>query len=149
MDHADGRRAVVRFRDGRVLKGLVHDFAPHKPKFHLSPSGKSAGRPVEVEVAALKALFFVKSWEGDPKRADDPSFDHAAGHGKRVIVTFVDGEQLAGFTVGYAADKQGFFVIPADGKANNTRVFVAAAAVRNLEWVGAGDPAFAAARSRR
>ena len=68
-DIDDGRRAVARFLDGRVHKGITHDFAPTKTKFHLAPRG--GGKPVEVEIASLKALFFVHSWEGDAKRVDD------------------------------------------------------------------------------
>jgi uncharacterized protein DUF6982 len=130
----DGRRAVARFVDGRVLKGITLDFGPGKTKFHLALDG-AAGKPVEIEVAALKALFFVRSWAGNPRRVDDNTFDHASGQGRRVVVTFRDDEKLAGFTVGYAADKLGFFVIPADRMSNNTRVFVVNAAVKRLEWV--------------
>ena len=129
----DGRRAVARFVDGRVLKGITLDFGPGKTKFHLALQG--AGKPVEIHVASLKALFFVRSWAGNPRHVDDSSFDHAAGQGRRVVVTFRDDEKLAGFTVGYAADKLGFFVIPADRASNNTRVFVVNAAVKRLEWV--------------
>ena len=132
----DGRRAVARFLDGRVLKGITHDFGPGKTKFHLAIQG-APGKPVEIDVSALKALFFVRSWTGDPRRVDDNSFERAAGQGRRVIVTFHDDEKLAGFTVGYAADKPGFFVVPADRASNNTRVFVVNAAVKKLEWVAA------------
>ena len=142
IDIDEGRRAVVRFLDGRVLKGITHDFAPAKPKFHLAPRGSAAVKPVEIEVASLKGLFFVHSWEGDAKRVDDNTFDRAAGQGRRVVVTFTDGETLAGFTMGYAADKLGFFVVPADPLSNNARVFVVNAAVRKLDWVGAVHPAF-------
>jgi len=139
-DIDDGRRAVARFLDGRVHKGITHDFAPTKTKFHLAPRG--GGKPVEVEIASLKALFFVHSWEGDAKRVDDNTFDSAAGQGRRVVVTFVDDEMLAGFTMGYAADKPGFFVVPADPLSNNARVFVVNTAVKKVEWVAAVHPAF-------
>ncbi|HVQ35766.1 MAG TPA: hypothetical protein VMT33_07115 [Candidatus Bathyarchaeia archaeon] len=139
-DIDDGRRAVARFLDGRVHKGITHDFAPTKTKFHLAPRG--GGKPVEVEIASLKALFFVHSWEGDAKRVDDNTFDSAAGQGRRVVVTFVDDEKLAGFTMGYAADKPGFFVVPSDPLSNNARVFVVNTAVKKVEWVGAVHPAF-------
>ena len=143
IDIDDGRRAVARFVDGRVLKGITHDFAPGKTKFHFAVQG-AAGKPVEIEVSALKALFFVRSWVGDARRVDDNTFDKAAGQGRRVVVTFHDDEKLAGFTVGYAAGKPGFFVVPADRASNNTRVFVVNAAVKQLEWVaGVPHPAFA------
>jgi uncharacterized protein DUF6982 len=139
----DGRRVVVRFADGRVLKGSTHDFAPNKTKFHLAPGGDQGAKPVEIQVDALKAVFFVKSWEGDPKRVDDNSLDRATGQGRRALVTFSDGEIIAGFTVGYDKGKPGFFMIPADPKSNNSRVFVVNGAVKKLEWVTAGSAAFA------
>ena len=142
-----GRRAAARFLDGRVLKGIVLDFAPWRETFHLAPREGPADEPIEVEVAQLKAIFFVKSWDGNPDRADEKSFERAAGQGQRVIVTFLDDEILPGFTVGYDAHKPGFFVVPADRGSNNARVFVVAAAVKSLEWVEATThPAFPARR---
>ncbi len=141
----EGRRVVARFLDGRVLKGTTHDFAPDKPKFHLYLGGDESAKPVEVEVGALKAVFFVKSWEGDPRRIDDNSFDGAMGQGRRIVVTFVDDEVLAGYTIGYSSSRPGFFLSPADPAANNTRAFVVNGAVKKVEWVGASNPAFAAA----
>ena len=139
----DGRRVVVRFLDGHVQKGTTHDFAPNKTKFHLEPGGDQGAKPVEVHVDKLKAVFFVKSWDGDPKRVDDNSLDRATGQGRGAVVTFTDGEIIAGFTVGYDKSKPGFFMIPADPRANNMRVFVVNGAVKKLEWVTAGSPAFA------
>lgn len=143
----DGRRVVARFLDGRVLKGTTHDFAPNKPRFHLCLGGNEAAKPVDVQVADLKAVFFVKSWEGNPRRVKSNDFARAAGQGRRVVVTFTDGEILAGFTVGYAPDKPGFFLLPVDPAGNNTRVFVVVGAVKKVEWVTAASPAAGAARS--
>ncbi len=148
IDSHDGR-AVARFLDGRVLKGTTHDFAPNKAKFHLTPHGVAGAKPVEIEVSALKALFFVRSWDGDAKRVDRNTFEQAAGQGRRVVVTFRDDELLAGFTVGYSAAKPGFFVIPADRDSNNTRVFVVQGAVKKLDWVDAAHPVFSAASRPR
>ena len=56
-------------------------------------------------------------------------------------MTFADGELLCGFTTGYSRDKQGFFVIPVDPKANNSRVFVVTASAKQVEWADATAPA--------
>lgn len=140
----EGSRVVARFKDGRVLKGTTHDFAPHKPSFHLCPSGRASAKPVEILIESLKAVFFVKHYEGDSARADDNSFDGAQGQGRRVVVTFADDEVVAGFTVGYTPGKPGFFVIPADTQANNNRVFVVNSSVRKIEWLRGAAPATAA-----
>jgi len=145
----DGRRVVAHFQDGRVLKGTTQDFAPHKSRFHLFLDGDESSRPLDVPVGALKALFFVKTWAGDSKRVDDNSFARATGQGRRLVVTFADGEVLAGFTMGYASDKPGFFLIPADPNANNARVFVVKGATKKVEFVIASNPVFAAAAGRR
>ena len=44
--------------------------------------------------------------------------------GRKIEVTFADGEQMVGSTLGYRPDGTGFFVSPADGDGNNLRVFV-------------------------
>ena len=140
----DRHRVVAHFHDGRVLKGTTHDFAPNNPEFHLFPEGDESATPHEVPLRALKALFFVKTWDGDSKRVDDNRFRLVSGQGRRMLVTFADGEVMAGFTMGYGLNKPGFFLIPADPKSNNARVFVVKSAVTRVEFVMASNPAFAA-----
>lgn len=131
----DGRSVVARFLDGRVLKGTTHDFAPQKPVFHLYAWGEEAARGVAIPVGALKALFFVRSYDGNPKHAEKKSFDGVKGQGRRVLVTFTDGETLAGFTTTFSPGKQGWFLVPVDSDSNNSRIYVVATAVRKIEWV--------------
>lgn len=130
-----GRLVVARFIDGRVVKGTTHDFAPNKTEFHLYEGGDERNRAVAVSTDVLKAVFFVKSFEGDRTHKVDNSFRHAQGQGRKIKVTFQDGEEMAGFTMGYSASKPGFFLIPADPKSNNARVYVLNAAVAKAEWV--------------
>jgi hypothetical protein len=136
-----GSSVVARFMDGRVLKGTTHDFSPQKPIFHLAVWGEPNARAIAVPLGALKALFFVKSYQGDAKRVDDHDLATAKGQGRKVEVTFSDGEVISGFTTGYSKDKAGFFVIPADPNGNNARVFVISAAVKKLAWADAPVPA--------
>jgi hypothetical protein len=132
-----GSSVVARFTDGRVLKGTTQDFAPHKPVFHLSMKGEPAAKALAVPIASLKALFFVRTYEGDPKHVEVLDLESASGHGRKIVVTFADGEVISGFTTGYGKDKPGFFVIPGDPKTNNARVFVVAASVKRVEWADA------------
>ena len=145
----DGCRVVARFADGRVLKGTTHDFAPNRPKFYLCLEGDLSAKPLEVQINTLKAVFFVRSWKGDPRRVDDNSFDGATGQGRRILVTFIDGEIIAGYTNGRSAANPGFFLIPVDPTANNTRVFVVNKAVKKVEWPQASHVAFAASPGSR
>jgi hypothetical protein len=137
----DSRRVVARFADGRLLKGTTHDFAPQKERFHLCVAGNEAERPVEIAVSDLKALFFVKTFEGDSSHVRNNDLEGVKGQGRRVLVTFNDGEVVAGFTVGFSPDKPGFFLIPSDAAGNNLRIFVVRRAVRRFEWVGSLTPA--------
>ena len=54
---------VARFQDGRVLKGFTSDFLPAKDHFHISLQDQPPGaKPLDVRVADLKGLFFVKTF---------------------------------------------------------------------------------------
>jgi hypothetical protein len=48
-------------------------------------------------------------------------------------VKFVDGEVMVGSTsLSYDPKKKGFFIIPADPKSNNMRVFVVSSTVKSV-----------------
>ncbi len=130
---ADSNRVVVRYQDGRLLKGVTRDFFPAKPNFHLEI--ESSDDPITVELSTLKAIFFVKSYEGNPDHVEDLTFENARGQGRKINVTFADGEVVAGFTTGYNPTKPGFWVFPTDPGSNNARIFVVSAAVTKVEWV--------------
>jgi hypothetical protein len=115
---------VARFADGRVVKGGSMDVDPNRPLFHVrTPDGQT----IEVKMADLKALYFVKDHQGKPDRKDvqvpDPN-DVRLRAAKSVVVTFKDGEQLVGVTHQFPVTKPFFFVIPADAGSNNVRVLV-------------------------
>jgi hypothetical protein len=138
-----GSAVVVRFVDGRVLKGTTNDFAPMKPIFHLTDRNNPTARAITIPIGEIKGVFFVRSYEGNPKHVEERDFGAAKGQGRKILVTFADGEVLGGFTTGYSKDKQGFFVIPVDPKTNNSRIYVVAAAVTKIEWAegpAAGRP---------
>ena len=130
----NGTWVVAHFLDGRVLKGMTQDFAPHKPTFHLFPSHGAPSRGVTVPVDELKAVYFVRTFDGNKDHVGHDTFRLERGQGTKVLVTFCDGEALAGFTSGYTPGKSGYFVIPADPSSNNERIYVLTAAVRKVEW---------------
>jgi hypothetical protein len=130
---ATWQRVVARFRTGRVLRGYTNDFHPSKPHLHLTPEDRT-GEPVFVPLGQLKAVFFVRDFAGDPTRVDRNDFQDA-GHGRKVEVTFEDGEVLLGTTLAYRGDGTGFFVHPADTGSNNTRVFVSPGSTRHVRFL--------------
>ena len=86
-------RFVVHTAVGRILKGHANDFSHMKPTFHLrlvDPPGET----VEVHLKNLKAVFVVKDFSGDPAHKRSTDFSKAATYGKRVRITFKDGEVL-------------------------------------------------------
>jgi hypothetical protein len=117
------QKVVARFRDGRLVRGYTADFHPSKPQLHLSAE-PNASDTLFLPLAQLKALFFVRDFQGDQMRVDRHEFG-TAPQGRKVAVTFHDGETLLGSTLGYRGDGNGFFVHPADPRSNNLRVFVA------------------------
>ena len=126
-------RIVARFADGRLLKGTTQDFAPTKEAFHIIGS-EGGARPVKVAVADLKAVFFVKSWVGNAAYNEIKAFDGPVG-GRKVQVTFKDGEMLVGATQGYQGDRPGFFMTPADPQSNNDRIYVVAKSVAKVSFL--------------
>ena len=133
MNQSAAQLVVVRCLDGRILKGTTRDFAPNKERFHLFPWGEEDGKALDIVVGALKAIFFVKSYEGDSDHVKDNSFERARGQGRRLVVTFKDGEMLAGFSMGYNPNSQGFFLIPADPDSNNSRAYILNSALKKVE----------------
>jgi len=119
-------KVVVRFRDGKLLKGYTYDFFPHRNVFHVTET-QYAKQVIEVSNSLLKAVFFVKTFEGnkDHRGPKDFSWESLKNiHGLKIKVTFFDGEIMYGTTNGYAPKRKGFFIFPADKQSNNERVFV-------------------------
>ena len=117
-------RAVVAFLDGRRLKGYLLNFSALKESFRLFSNDNVHQEPgSNILVKDLKAIFFVKDFMGDPSRKDSPDSGPAT-HGRKVLVTFKDGELISGSTEAYNPQKLGFFLFPLNGDTNNTRIFV-------------------------
>jgi hypothetical protein len=131
---AEPTRVVARFSDGKVMKGTTQDFFPNRPSFHLLPADGSDA--VDIRCNQLKALFFVKSFEGDAARKDVRGFVTAPAEttqGKKIAVRFKDGELLCGYSLSYTPDREGFFVFPSDVGHNNLRAYVLTAATSEVK----------------
>jgi hypothetical protein len=123
-------QVVVRYRDGRIVKGTTSNFVPARDGFHVQTP---AGEVAEVSQAELKALFFVRDLAGDPERADTNEFSpRRPAPGRKIRVEFEDGEVIVGTTQGYQPERPGFFVFPADAASNNERCFVITSATRRV-----------------
>lgn len=137
------QRVVARFIDGRLMKGFVHSFSPCD-NFVSFESESSELQKIGVD--ELKAIFFVKTYEGDRSRSEKKSFVLPTPPGKRVFVKFKDGESMMGYIEGEVpwekgfflepGKSKGFFLIPVDSESNNMKVFVVAGSVWDVSVMG-------------
>ena len=127
-------KLVVRYLDGSVLKGFSQDFHTTRPFFHLAASITPGAETSMVPMAQLKAVFFVRDFDGDPSYVERRTFEERI-EGRKIEVTFADGELMAGSTLGYRPDGAGFFVRPADADANNLRVFVLPGGLKRIRYI--------------
>src|SRR5262249_48080923 len=80
------RRVVARYADGQALKGYALDFDPDQPRFRLTLAQGSPEEVVEVWLKDLKALFFVRSFEGNPAYDESKELDQSRPPGTRKII---------------------------------------------------------------
>jgi Family of unknown function (DUF6982) len=114
---------VVRYADGRVLKGYA-DFDPEQPFLRLVPLGDPDAEGVKIALTELKAVFFVRSFDGDPGRDESKDLYQARPlDTRKVSVRFRDGEELVGHTRQLDRYRSGLFFTPLDPRSNNLRVF--------------------------
>ena len=128
-------KLVVHFSDGNLIKGFTEDFSPNKERFHLTPTDNPSGGAIEVSTKDLKAVFIVRDFIGDSRYKERKKYiEGEKPSGKKVEVTFIDGEVLVGSTLGYDPKRQGFFIFPADPKSNNIRVYAFSSSVKKVRY---------------
>jgi hypothetical protein len=130
-------RIVVRYLNGKVLKGYSQDFMPNKANFHCRPHGaKDGSPPLEVFLKDLKAVFFVRDFVGNRLHKEKKRLD--AGEkvqGRLIEVTCRDNEVIVGTTLGYDAARPGFFLFPIDQKANNIKIYIVSSSVAKIRFL--------------
>jgi len=110
---------------------MTNDFFPNRIKFHLQLLD---GSIKEIKVEDIKAIFFVKDFEGNKNHKDSYN-DAMSSAGIKTKVKFKDGEIIYGYTLGYSADRQGFYMTPADLAGNNVRIFIVKSATEKVQLV--------------
>ena len=127
----EANKVVIHFKDGTITKGNTSDFLPNKKSFHLTIVD---GNIEVIDVENMKALFFVKDHEGNKDHKREYK-DIIAGGGKKVEVSFNDGETIIGYVLGYSPERQGFVMTPADLSGNNERIFVVQTATNQVKFL--------------
>lgn len=127
-------KVVARYADGRMIKGSTSDFVPTRDRFHIVlPDAAPGARGVEVLLKELKAVFFVKDLVGNAAHEERKEFDvtHPVA-GRKVRITFADGEVLLGTTQAYQPGRPGLFIVPADAASNIDRCYVVGSSTREI-----------------
>jgi hypothetical protein len=132
---------VAHYLDGRLVKGTCLDIDPARPTCHVKTVEQGM---VQVMLAQLKALFFVRTLGGNPAYEEvktvDASDTRARG-AAAIELQFADGERVVGLTTRFPPVRRFFYVVPADANSNNVRILVNRSAVQSL-----GQPALALGR---
>lgn len=89
-------RVVVRYQDRRTVNGVTEDFAPGKSEFSVI---QQHGKRVTIRgFEGVKAVFFVKSLDGNRFYAEQKDFAIANQFGQKTIVVFRDREKRSAAT---------------------------------------------------
>jgi hypothetical protein len=127
-------KVVVRYVNGTVSKGFIQNFSPNKDFFYLTPADNSSGPPIYVSVKRLKAVFVVRDFHGNPQFQERNFYMEGENPpGLKLEVIFTDGEVMVGSSMlSYDPKRPGNFIIPADPKSNNIRVYAVSSAVKSV-----------------
>ena len=133
-----GKKVVVKFKDGHVLKGWTVNISPNKEVFYLHKHKEFEDKKdiIEIKLSSLRAVFFVKDHKGNKDYKKVRTFKgkpKVTPSQRKIIVTCKDGEKLYGTTLGYDPNKKGFFIFPIDPEDNNKRIFINQTAVKSVE----------------
>ncbi len=143
-------RVVARLRDGRLVRGYIDDKPASDLATFLEETANSlpgeitirvveSGELLRLPVEGLKALFFVKSFEGRSEYREVKFFDRNPPiKGLWVRVQFFDNESLEGI-VRNSIDflvKPGFFLKPPDPASNNAVLYVVKSSLADFRVLG-------------
>ena len=136
-----GTRTVKGFLDSpewHSIEDLLRN-APQAPPKRFRIRILNSNIIEEIPIEAIKAVFYVDSFDGNATRRD-LSFHTRAPvvHGIWMRLQFKDGEVMEGIaynSVRYLLDP-GFFVLPTDPGSNNKLVYVAKSALADHRVLG-------------
>jgi hypothetical protein len=143
-------KVVAHLTDGRLVKGhtdvvpatdldflLKHDSfsMPQEVKIQILDSDRS----INIPLASLKAMFFVKSFEGSDAYKEIKFFEgHPSIEGLWVRMKYRDGEGTEGVIRNshHFLVEPGFLVKPPDPQCNNEMVFVVKSSLLEFQVLG-------------
>jgi hypothetical protein len=122
----DPMKVIVRFRNGAIIRGTTRNFRPETcSTFHVLTEGSAPGSPpTEIDLCQLKAVFVVKTYQGNSDYDVQNHLDPQPGCGVVLEVQFADGETIRGQSMTFNVNGAGFWMTPVDPESNNRRIFV-------------------------
>lgn len=138
MSSDDGRghrKIVLRMKDGEMRKCSV--YTQFSSAFKKIKVVTVEGKVESVDLADLKAIFFVRDFAGNPDyKAHQSLKEDSPKAGKIVKVTFHDGETLKGRVLNLAEERPGFYMFPLDLRDNNEKVYIVRSPDMKIEEEG-------------
>jgi hypothetical protein len=143
-------KIVAHLRDGKLVKGyadlplptdaagVVGTVPVSLPK-QLHIEATESGKKHSVSLTSLKALFFVKSFQGNSQYAEIKFFNgEPKVEGLWVHLTFHDNEKIEGIVHNSLAflTEPGFLMKPPDPNSNNQAVYVLKESLTQFRVVG-------------
>lgn len=127
-------RVVVRFLDGRILKGYGDNFLPGEVELLVREVENDAIH--RVALGEVKMICFVRAFVTDSQSTHRPTAPliYQAVPGRRVAVEFLDGEHLEGVATLQTMPTHGFFVTPLNPNSNNIQIYVNPNALRRFRF---------------
>jgi len=143
-------KIVAHLRNGKLLKGYsdlplptdssgVVATAPIALPKQIAVEDADSGRRHSLALSSLKALFFVKSFSGNPRYAEIKFFNGEPKiEGLWVHLMFVDNEKIEGIVHNSIAflTEPGFLMKPPDPNSNNQAVYVLKESLTHFRVVG-------------
>jgi hypothetical protein len=139
----ESQKVILRFVDGKMMKGFISDLKIYEEYLYLEDESNHQHK---VRLKELKAIFFVKKFEGVRQHQEKKTFTDTRPGSKRVFVKFKDGESIMGNMEGEFPWEKGFFlesmkekaftIIPVDENSNNTRILVITTSVQDVAMIG-------------
>ena len=140
--HDEQRRVIVRYADGAMLRGY---FTPEDAELLRENSIENIvvrrvdGEMEHVEVSRIKAVFFVKSFEGSHHYSEFKVFSNQPnGKGVWIRVHFHDGEIMEGIAPNSldTYNRPVFSLTPPDPRSNNETVLVSKQCLKEMHILG-------------
>jgi hypothetical protein len=136
------RKVVIRYARGELVRGYVS--AGDEAAFWSGAAETAVvrttdGQSIEVRPVEIKAIFFVKSFEGSPDYSEFKVFTNRPnGKGVWVRVHFLDGEIMEGVAPNCLTtySRTAFYMTPPDPASNNQAVLVSKQYLREMHILG-------------